>query len=257
MRTKIIAGNWKMNLTLTESTKLIHQLNFSSDNENIRVLVIPPFTNLEAIKRLLKNKNSKIEVAAQNLHHSVSGAYTGEISARMLKDIGVDTAIVGHSERRTLFAENDETISLKASSALSQNLEIIYCFGESLIQRKRGIHFEIIARQLDDLIHKFETQYWRYGKIILAYEPVWAIGTGQTASKEQAQEMHQFIRHLIGKEIGEDLATKTPILYGGSVKPENATELFQQPDVDGGLIGGASLNADSFNLIIQSIAENC
>ena len=255
MRTKMVVGNWKMNLTLTESKRLVDKINIPPDKKQIRVLVLSPFTNLDGIKKELDSKNSKIEVGSQNLHHPISGAYTGEISAGMLKDIGIKTALIGHSERRTLFAEKQDIIFQKVSSALNQNLEIIYCFGESLSQRKEGDYFDVIRTQLDDLINKIELNYWQSKRIVLAYEPVWAIGTRQTATREQVQEMHQYIRNLIQKTLGDNIANQTTILYGGSVKPSNATELFQQPDVDGGLIGRASLDAPGFNSIIHSLTK--
>ncbi|MCY3998502.1 MAG: triose-phosphate isomerase [Flavobacteriaceae bacterium] len=253
MRTKIVAGNWKMNLTLTESKQLVNKLKFSSNSENIRVLIIPPYTNLDGLKRLLDAQNSNIEIGSQNLHHLNSGAYTGEISGQMLKDIGIHIVLVGHSERRTLFNECQEVVFQKSSSALNQNFEIIYCFGEQLSERIEGIHFNVIKNQLEHLINKIDLKYWESKQIVLAYEPVWAIGTGQTATSEQAQEMHHHIRHLIQQSLGVQIANQTSILYGGSVKPSNAKELFQQPDVDGGLIGGASLDATSFNSIIKSL----
>ncbi len=253
MRTRIVAGNWKMNLTLTESKQLVNKIKFSSNSEHIRVLIMPPYTHLDGLKKLLDYQSSKIEIGSQNLHHLKSGPYTGEISGPMIKDMDINIVLIGHSERRALFNENQDVIFKKSSFALNQNFEIIYCFGEQLSQRIEGIHFKVIKSQLEDLIHKIDSKYWESKQIILAYEPVWAIGTGQTATTEQAQEIHHYTRYLIRQSLGDQIADQTTILYGGSVKPSNAKELFQQPDVDGGLIGGASLDAISFNSIIKSL----
>lgn len=252
MRTNIVAGNWKMNNNLDETKKLIKGLKKSIKKTALgktRVIVAPTFVNLfTAVKRA---KKSNIEVVAQNMHQAKNGAFTGEISADMLLDIGIKTVILGHSERRTYFGETDEILKAKVDAALENNLEIIFCFGELLEDRKSNNHFKVIENQLSNALFHLEKQDFK--KIILAYEPVWAIGTGETASPEQAQEMHAFIRNLLNKKYDEKTSQNVSILYGGSVKPTNAKEIFSKPDVDGGLIGGASLKVDDFTAIIKSI----
>ena len=217
--------------------------------ENTRVLVAPSFVNLtSAIK---KAKKSNIEVVSQNMHQEDSGAFTGEISADMLKSIGVKTVIIGHSERRSLFGETDEVLAVKVNKAIEKKMEVIFCFGEQLEDRKSNNHFTIVKNQLEKGLFHLKANSW--SKIVLAYEPVWAIGTGETASPEQAQEMHAFIRNLLQEKYNTGVAESTSILYGGSVKPSNAEEIFSKQDVDGGLIGGASLNVNDFTDIIKAI----
>lgn len=252
MRKKIVAGNWKMNKNLEETKKLIKQIKKGTKNkigDDTRVIIAPCFVNLNtAIKRTDK---TKIEVAAQNMHQSKNGAFTGEISGDMLTSLGIDIVILGHSERRQYFGETDSTLAEKVTTALENRLEVIFCFGEVLEDRKSENHFNIVENQLKKgLFHLVKKDF---SKIILAYEPVWAIGTGETASPEQAQEMHAFIREVISKEYGVETANGISILYGGSVKPTNAKEIFSKADVDGGLIGGAALKADDFIAIIKSI----
>ncbi len=217
--------------------------------KDTRVIIAPSFVNLNtAIKR---TKKSKIEVAAQNMHQSKSGAFTGEVSADMLTSLGLDLVILGHSERREYFGETDELLAEKVTAALENKLEVIFCFGEVLEDRKSENHFKVVESQLKNGL--FHLKKEDFSKIILAYEPVWAIGTGETASPEQAQEMHAFVRGNMAKEYGTEIANDISILYGGSVKPANAKEIFSKEDVDGGLIGGAALKADDFIEIIKSI----
>jgi len=250
MRNNIVAGNWKMNNDATQTTALINDLNKALEevSVNCRVLISPTSINLTSAVAL--TQDSIIEVSAQNMHQAKSGAFTGEISADMLKDVGVNTVILGHSERRTYFGEDDKILTEKVASALENNLEVIFCFGESLQDRKSGNHFNVVESQLKNAVLSLSASSWEY--IILAYEPVWAIGTGETASPEQAQEMHAFIRGLLVNTYGTSVAKNVSILYGGSVKPTNAKEIFSKEDVDGGLIGGASLKASDFTGIITA-----
>lgn len=249
MRTKIVAGNWKMNKNRNETEKLLAELSAKLPDTDAEVVVAPTFVNLEAAKAALES--STISVAAQNMHFAENGAYTGEISADMLLNIGVDTVILGHSERRAYFAETDEFLAKKVNSAVKNNMKVIFCFGEELDERKAGNHFSVVESQLKNGLFHLGAKSWKH--IVLAYEPVWAIGTGETASPEQAQEMHAFIRSTIAKAYNSSVAEGVSILYGGSVKPENASDIFSKPDVDGGLIGGASLKADDFVAIIKAI----
>lgn len=249
MRSRIVAGNWKMNKNLIETEALLTELSAKLPDTDAEVMVAPTFVNLGVAVRHLES--SVIEVIAQNMHFAPSGAFTGEISADMLMSIGVDTVIIGHSERRAYFGETDEILAKKVTSALEKNMRVLFCFGEELEDRKAGNHFNIVEEQLKKALFSLDSKSW--GKIVLAYEPVWAIGTGETASPEQAQEMHAFIRKTITEAYDSDIADKVSILYGGSVKPNNAKEIFSKPDVDGGLIGGASLVADDFAAIIKAI----
>ncbi|PHN94101.1 triose-phosphate isomerase [Maribacter sp. 6B07] len=249
MRAKIVAGNWKMNKNLAETETLLAELSAKLPDTNAEVMVAPTYVNLASAVRTLEN--SKIEVIAQNMHFAESGAFTGEISADMLLNIGVDTAIIGHSERRAYFAESDAILSKKVTTALQKGIRVMFCFGEELEDRKSGNHFKLVESQLKNVLFNLEPSAW--SNIVLAYEPVWAIGTGETASPEQAQEMHAFIRKTISEAFDATIANNVTILYGGSVKPGNAEEIFSKPDVDGGLIGGASLVADDFIAIINAI----
>jgi len=252
MRSKIVAGNWKMNKTLSESKSLVKDIKKSMNGlplKNTRVIVAPTFVNLQKVSKKLKD--SEIEVAAQNMHQEESGAYTGEISASMLKGVYVNMVILGHSERREYFNETDALLSKKVDTALKNKMEIIFCFGEVLEDRKNGDHFKVVESQIKNALFHLNSEAWQ--NIILAYEPVWAIGTGETASPEQAQEMHAFIRGLVAERYLSDVAEEVSILYGGSVKPANAKEIFSKEDVDGGLIGGAALNADDFTALIKAI----
>jgi len=253
MRTKIVAGNWKMNLDLNESIALAQAISAKLENsitENTRIIIAPTFTNLYPVIQQ-KGLDSRIEIAAQNMHQAESGAYTGEISAAMLQSIGINTVLLGHSERRTYFNETDTSLAEKVSTALRQKMNIIFCFGEVLEDRQNDTHFKVVEGQIQKaLFHLCEIDW---AQIVLAYEPVWAIGTGETATPEQAQEMHAFIREVIAGKFGDKIAQNTSILYGGSVKPANAKAIFSKPDVDGGLIGGAALKAGDFIDLVQAI----
>ena len=249
MRTKIVAGNWKMNNDSLATSALLQELKRMNQISKARMIVAPAYTQLAQAVNLLKD--SSIEVAAQNMNAEVSGAFTGEVSASMIKGVGVSIVIIGHSERRSLYSETDKVLKEKVALALHENMEVIFCFGEELSDRKSGQHFEVVSHQLKTALFDLDASLWK--KIILAYEPVWAIGTGETASPKQAQEMHAHIRSLIHQKFGESVASSLSILYGGSVKPNNAKEIFSQPDVDGGLIGGASLNANDFMAIVNAI----
>lgn len=239
-----------MNKNLVETEVLLAELSAKLPDTKAEVMVAPTFVNLSAA--VDKLKSSSIEVIAQNMHYAENGAYTGEISANMLLGIGVETVIIGHSERRAYFGETDEILAKKVVAALAKNMRVMFCFGEELEDRKSGNHFKIVESQLKNALFSLDASAW--SKIILAYEPVWAIGTGETASPEQAQEMHAFIRETIANAYDAGIANNISILYGGSVKPNNAVEIFSKPDVDGGLIGGAALVADDFIAIINAIA---
>ena len=249
MRSKIVAGNWKMNKNLSETKALLSELLEKLPKTEAKLIVAPTYVNLESAARILQS--SDIKVAAQNMHFAKSGAYTGEISADMLLNINVDTVIIGHSERRAYFGETDDLLAKKVEAALANNMQVIFCFGEELEERKSGNHFNVVESQLKNGLFNLPAEAWQH--IVLAYEPVWAIGTGETASPEQAQEMHAFIRKTITEAYDTSIANEVSILYGGSVKPSNAQEIFSKPDVDGGLIGGAALVADDFIAIIKAI----
>ncbi|PHS64872.1 MAG: triose-phosphate isomerase [Flavobacterium sp.] len=248
MRKNIVAGNWKMNNDLAATRTLISELESQVKTSSAEMMIAPTFTNLLEASKLLKESN--IEVIAQNMHFAENGAYTGEISATMLKSIGVSTVILGHSERREYFNEDDAILKQKVEAALENNMRIVFCFGEKLEDRKSGNHFNVVENQIKNSLFHLETESWK--SIVLAYEPVWAIGTGETASPDQAQEMHQFIRGLVNTKYDDLVSENISILYGGSVKPANAKEIFSNPDVDGGLIGGAALNAESFMAIVNA-----
>lgn len=240
-----------MNNDLKATKKLVKQINKSikkTDLKDTRVIIAPTFVNLPAAVK--RSKKSKVEVAAQNMHQANNGAFTGEISAEMLKSIGVKTVILGHSERRAYFGETDALLAEKVNTAMAHKLEVIFCFGEELADRKAGKEEAVVESQIKNALFHLEADAFK--KIVLAYEPVWAIGTGETASPEQAQDMHAFIRKTLANKYGNDVATNVSILYGGSVKPDNAKEIFSKPDVDGGLIGGAALNAKDFAAIINA-----
>ena len=252
MRSKIVAGNWKMNKNVNESQTLVSEIIANVDKgslDNTRVIVAPTYVNISAV--VDKANNSIVEVAAQNMHQSESGAFTGEISAEMLKSVGVNVVLIGHSERREYFNEGSHLLTKKVEQALEHKMEVIFCFGEKLEDRKSNNHFDVVKEQLEDSLFHLNDADW--DSIVLAYEPVWAIGTGETASPEQAQEMHAFIRNIIAENYDQDLADRISILYGGSVKPGNAEEIFSKPDVDGGLIGGAALKVEDFTAIIKVI----
>ncbi len=238
-----------MNNDKKETENLLSNLLKKTWKKEIEVKVSPSYVNLENAEKILKN--SPIEVVAQNMHFEKEGAYTGEISHKMLKSININSVIIGHSERRTLFCETDKIIKRKINTALKNNMNIIFCFGELLEDRKKEKQIEVINKQLDVLMSDLRVNQWN--QIILAYEPVWAIGTGVNATPEQAQEIHKHVREEIAIKFHKNLANSVPILYGGSLKPNNSEEIFSKPDIDGGLIGGASLSLKDFFSIIKSI----
>ncbi len=246
MRKKIVAGNWKMNNDLDQTMSLIEDLK-NLESKGVCVMIAPAFPFLKISKDLLEDY--QIEVISQNVHQKSKGAYTGEVSIDMLKSIWISNTLIGHSERRAYFNEDDIVLFEKVRCTLDAGMNIIFCFGEDLKDRKSNKHFDIVKNQLENTVLKLKKESWE--NIILAYEPVWAIGTGETASPEQAQEMHQYVRNCISKCYDESVSESISILYGGSVKPSNANEIFSKKDVDGGLIGGAALLASDFNEIIK------
>lgn len=253
MRTKIAAGNWKMNLDLEGGKQLASEvINMVKDevNKDVKVILIPPFTHLTTIKNLI-GTSPKVFLGAQNCHEKDSGAFTGEISTSMLKSVGVSYIVIGHSERREYFNESDELLALKTKKVLDAGLTPIFCCGEKLEMRNAGKHLEVNKAQVEKALFSLTKEEIK--KVVIAYEPVWAIGTGVTASSDQAQEMHAFIRNLIAKKYDQATADSISILYGGSVKADNAVELFSKPDVDGGLVGGASLKSRDFTDIAKAL----
>lgn len=248
MRKHIVAGNWKMNNGLIQTETLISELKQQTKTSDAEVMIAPSFTNLW--HAFQSTRQDPIEVVAQNMHFADNGAYTGEVSAGMLKSIGIKTVILGHSERRAYFNETDESLARKVDQALEHEMRVIFCFGEELFNRKAGNHEDIFERQIKNALFHLDADAFKH--IVLAYEPVWAIGTGETATPDQAQDMHAFIRQTLEAKYGKDVANDMTILYGGSVKPANAKEIFSKPDVDGGLIGGASLKAEDFFAIVNA-----
>ncbi|MCM1291030.1 MAG: triose-phosphate isomerase [Prevotella sp.] len=249
MRKNIVAGNWKMNTTLAEGVELAKEVNaeLKGKAHNCDVVVCVPFTHLTSVCAVIDR--TILGLGAENCSEHEKGAYTGEVSAPMVASTGANYVILGHSERRQYFGENNEQLLSKTKIALANNLTPIFCVGEVLEERENGSYNEVVKAQVEAL---FELSADDFGKIIIAYEPVWAIGTGKTATAEQAQDMHAHIREVIADKYGKEVADNTSILYGGSCKPTNAKELFSKPDVDGGLIGGAALNADSFIGIVEA-----
>ena len=237
-----------MNNGLQETEILINELLAETNHSGCEVMVAPSFVSLKTAIDSLNDND--IEVVSQNVHQSNDGAYTGEVSAKMLSSIGIKTTIIGHSERREYFSETHEILKNKVDISLQNSIKIIFCFGEELEDRKTNNHFNIISNQISESLFHLSSSDW--DNIILAYEPIWAIGTGETASSDQVQEMHSFIRNFIGQKYSNELAQKISILYGGSVKPNNAKEIFSMTDVDGGLIGGASLKSKDFFSIVNS-----
>ena len=235
--------------TVVEEAKALVQAlkDLVKDVTNVEIVVCPPFISLHAVKDVLAG--SRIELGAQNVYWEKSGAFTGEVSAPMLKSVGCAYVIIGHSERRTYFAETDETVNKRIFAALAEGLKPIVCVGETLEERESGKTFEVIKRQIEGGLANLSVE--QMASVVIAYEPVWAIGTGRTATPAQAQEVHAFIRKLLNDIFGQTTAEATRIQYGGSVKPDNAAELMSQPDIDGALVGGASLKADSFEKIIK------
>ena len=252
MRQKIVAGNWKMNLDYNEGLSIFSEIiNMVNDEVTGRqsVIVCCPYTYLHSLSQLAKNQ-PKVSVGAQNCHQEDAGAYTGEISARMIKSVGAEYVILGHSERRQHFGETNLVLSQKTNAVLSNDLIPIFCVGETLEERESGQFFDVIKSQISEGLFHLDAQ--QFGQVVLAYEPVWAIGTGKTATAAQAQEIHAFIRKEIADQFGQSVADKTTILYGGSCNPKNAKELFSQPDIDGGLIGGASLKSRDFVDVVKA-----
>lgn len=254
MRARIVAGNWKMNTVPSEGVGLVvdilEQLSPKYMGDT-RVILAPPFTHLiDVIDHVWEEGH--ISVAAQNCHHDDNGAYTGEISAAMIADLNIDAVIIGHSERREYFGEDDTLLARKADAAIRHSLLPIFCVGEKLEDRKAGKEVAVVTEQLTNGLFHLSPEQFRTA--IIAYEPVWAIGTGETASPQQAQEMHKAIRDHIAGRYGAEIAQATSIIYGGSVKPDNARDIFSQPDVDGGLVGGASLKAEDFVSIVHAMA---
>jgi triose-phosphate isomerase len=244
MRKNIVAGNWKMNTTVPEGVALAKEVNEALKNitPNCDVIIAVPFTHLTAVNDVIDS--SKLGLGAENCADKKSGAYTGEVSAPMVASTGAKYVILGHSERRQYYGETAETLKEKTLLALENNLTPIFCIGEVLKERENGTYFDVVKAQIENSLFNLSAE--DFGKIILAYEPVWAIGTGKTATDDQAEEIHAFIRKLIQDKYGKEVAENTSILYGGSCNPTNAKALFSKPNVDGGLIGGAALKADSF-----------
>lgn len=247
MRRPIIAGNWKMNKTISEGVEFVKEIKHLGDDTDVEVVVCVPFVALESIKKELEDSNVKL--GAQNIHWEKSGAYTGEISPLMLKEIGVDYAIIGHSERREYFNETDETVNKKVKTSLSHDINPIMCVGETLEEREDGSAKEKIKTQITKGLEGISEEDMK--NIVLAYEPIWAIGTGKTASSEDANEMIAYIRDIIKDKYDEEISEQVRIQYGGSVKPNNVTEIMNEPDIDGALVGGASLKKDDFTELVR------
>ena len=250
MRKKIVAGNWKMNTTVPEGIELAKAVVKGSAEvpADVKLVIAAPFTHLFPIAEIVKG--TPVGLSAENCADKEKGAYTGEISAAMLESVGCEYTILGHSERRQYYGETDEKLVEKTKLALEHGLDVILCVGENLEEREAGKHFDVCASQIKNVLYNFTAEDMAH--IIVAYEPVWAIGTGKTATAEQAEEIHAFIRKTIAEKFGEQVAEDTSILYGGSCKPSNAKELFAQKDIDGGLIGGAALKAEDFIAIALS-----
>ena len=256
MRKKIVAGNWKMNTTLPEAKELASNIGEMIKNKplsavpgNPEVVFFPPFVYITEVVKIAK-KFKGVAVGAQNCYQTDKGAYTGEISAEMLESVGATHVLIGHSERRQFFKEDDQTLAAKVSQALDNNIVPVFCCGELLPERQAAKHFEVVKQQIEKSLFWMDEADFK--KVVIAYEPVWAIGTGETATPAQAQEIHAFIRNLVNEKYGQKIADNLSILYGGSCNAKNAKDLFKQEDVDGGLIGGASLKAGDFFQIINS-----
>lgn len=250
MRKPLIAGNWKMNKIPREATELVQALKDRvGEIDGVDIVLIPPFTALETVYRLIKG--SKLSLGAQNMHWEEKGAYTGEVSAFMIKETGCQYVIIGHSERRQYSGETNETVNKKIKSALKFDLIPIVCVGERLEERKKGETFQVVESHVREGLAGLGQE--EVLRIVIAYEPVWAIGTGRTATPQQANEVHAFIRQLLGDIYREDIAHQVRILYGGSVKPDNTLALMAEPEIDGALVGGASLDAQSFSEIVQRV----
>ena len=250
MRKNIVAGNWKMNTTLPEGVALAKEVNESLKKITPKcdVIICVPFTHLASVNNVIDS--NILGLGAENCADHAKGAYTGEVSAAMVASTGATYVILGHSERRQYYGETSETLKEKVALAFANNLTPIFCIGEVLEERENGTYFDVVKKQIEDALFHLSAE--EFGKIILAYEPVWAIGTGKTATDDQAEEMHAFIRGVIADKYGKEVAENTSILYGGSCKPSNAAALFAKPNVDGGLIGGAALEAESFMGIVNA-----
>ena len=250
MRTKVVAGNWKMNNDLNGSINLVSEIKKGLVGKELKTkaIVCPPFTSLESVNEI--TKESEVKLGAQNMYFEENGAFTGEISPSMLKSVGCEYVILGHSERRTIFGETNQVINKKIKTAIKHELKPIFCIGETLEEREKEITFKVIETQVNEGLAGLSEA--ELSNLIIAYEPVWAIGTGKVATPAQAQEVHKFIRELIAKLYSQAFADQLVIQYGGSVKPDNSKELLTQPDIDGALVGGACLKADSFIKIIES-----
>ena len=251
MRKKIVAGNWKMNMELAEGLKLAESVDtyFRLKPSKAEVILCTPYIHLAGVSQILKDGN--VRLGAQNCASEPSGAYTGEISPAMILSTGAGYVIIGHSERRSYYHEDNQLLNRKTKLALSTGLKVIFCCGEVLGERESGKYFEVVKNQIENGLFNIPAEEIK--NVVVAYEPVWAIGTGLTATPEQAQEMHQFIRGLFSEKYGKEIADNLTILYGGSCKPSNAAEIFSKPDVDGGLIGGAALKKDDFTAIVEAV----
>jgi triosephosphate isomerase (TIM) len=250
LRKKVVAGNWKMNTDFAEAKKLMEEIVSRAPRSEVLKIIFPPFPFLSEISAIAKAAG--IKTGAQNCSEQEKGAYTGEVSAKMIASCGAEFCLIGHSERRQYFSESSKQLAKKIEQCLNMDLSPVFCVGEKLEERKSGIHFKIVEEQVCEVLEQFSAD--AVSKMLLAYEPVWAIGTGETASSAQAGEMHAFIRTLLRKLKGDKLAAMTPVLYGGSCNAQNAAELFHTDNVDGGLIGGASLKAEDFATIMKSFS---
>jgi len=254
MRKTIIAGNWKMYKNITQAIELANGLKrelFELEPEMIDIVLCPPYTALSEVAEVVIGSN--ISVGAQDIYWQDEGAFTGEVSGMMIKEAGAQYVIIGHSERRTYFGETNETVNKKLKAALSHDLLPIVCVGETLKERESGVTFKVLENHIQNGLKEISAEGME--KIVIAYEPVWAIGTGKTATSAQAQEAHKYIRDLVAKMYNKEVASNVRIQYGGSVKPENISELMQQADIDGALVGGASLKVDSFTAIVKKASE--
>ncbi len=247
MRIPIIAGNWKMHMTMNEAKEFVKELEGKVKDTDVEVVICPPYTLLQPLKELTKDTN--IKIGAQNMHWEEKGAFTGEISPIMLKDLEIDYCIIGHSERRQYFGETNETVNKKITSALANDLKPIVCVGESIDERNNGQTEELIKNQIEEGLRNIDEN--SILNVIIAYEPIWAIGTGETATAEEANKVIAYIRDIIKELYGDNISEEIRIQYGGSVKPNNVEELMNQADIDGALVGGASLKADSFEQIVN------
>lgn len=251
MRTQVISGNWKMNTEKKQAEALSSEIAKHNTRTDVKIILFPPAIHIEAVQQHIQA--SPVELGIQNIYSEESGAYTGELSAQMCADYHCNHVLIGHSERRVLFNETNQLLNKKIHTALNHHLQVTYCVGETNSEREENKTFQVIATQLEEGFKELSEK--QASQLIIAYEPVWAIGTGKVASPEQAQEVHAFIRKTVSNRFNASIATTIPIQYGGSVKPENTRDLLSQPDIDGALVGGASLKSVSFNAIIQAASE--